>query len=115
MNIKIFIILLVSKSAFLPTSYLKPGKKKHNFFVLFSVVLQLHLLTINGKLNSKNAVIEDITDVKEIKKIFRTKNNVLVLYASNVKETQNTIKILREAADLVKGQGTVVLVDCSNT
>lgn len=59
-------------------------------------------------------MIEDITDVKEIKKIFRTKNNVLVLFTISVKETQNTIKIFREAADLIKGQGTAILVDCAN-
>lgn len=59
-------------------------------------------------------MIEDVTDIKEMKKIFRTKNNVLVLYTTNVKETQNTIKILRDAADLIKGQGTAILVDCSN-
>lgn len=67
----------------------------------------------HGNRNGKSSVIEDVTDVKELKKIFRTKNNVLVLFAASVKESQNAVKIFRDASNLVKGQGTTILVDCS--
>lgn len=69
---------------------------------------------VHGNKNGRSSVIEDITDIKELKKIFRTKNNVLVLFAANSKESQNSIKIFREASNLVKGQGTTIFVDCSN-
>lgn len=67
----------------------------------------------NAKL-AQNVVIEDVSDLKEMKKVFRTKNNVLVLFATNLKETQNAVKTFREAAQQVKGQATAVLIDCSN-
>lgn len=67
-----------------------------------------------AKTNGKNPFIEDVSDIKELKKLFRTKNNVMVLYVANVKETQATIKVFRDAAVLIKGLGTMVLIDCSN-
>jgi hypothetical protein len=56
--------------------------------------------------------VEDITDVKEFKKLLRTKNNVLVLFVSTTKRAYNIIKMFREAAEVVKGQGTMVFIDC---
>lgn len=35
------------------------------------------------------------------------------MFVSNNKENQQTIKIFRDAAELVKGQGTMILIDCS--
>lgn len=74
---------------------------------------QLCLCIFNVNSFTKTSVIDDIVDVKQLKKIFRTKTNVLVLYVASAKETQNSIKIFREAADLIKGQGTMILIDCS--
>lgn len=77
--------------------------------------MQVGLLSIGtANKNPKSSVIEDITDIKEIKKLFRTKNNVLVMFTSNSKEAQNALKVFREASNLIKGQGTTLLVDCSN-
>lgn len=80
----------------------------------FLFYLQLFYCQTFAKINSKSSVIEDVSDVKELKKLFRTKNNVLVLYVSSSKETQSTTKIFREASEIIKGQGTMVLMDCSN-
>lgn len=81
----------------------------------FSMIFQVPLLAeVYGNKNGKNSVIEDVTDIKEIKKIFRTKNNVLVLFTSSPKESQNAIKVFREASNLIKGQGTTILVDCTH-
>jgi hypothetical protein len=57
--------------------------------------------------------IEELTDIKDFKKILRTKNNVLVCYVSSLKQASNIVKIFKEAAEVVKGQGTMLLVDCS--
>lgn len=83
---------------------------KFHIFLLFLFYCQSL-----AKTNSKSSVIDDVYDVKELKKIFRTKNNVLVLYVSGSKETQSTRKIFREAAEVIKGQGSMILIDCSHS
>ncbi|XP_021941070.1 protein disulfide-isomerase A5 isoform X2 [Zootermopsis nevadensis] len=65
------------------------------------------------KQNAQKITMEGLTDIKDFKKILRTKNNVLVCYVSSLKQASNIIKIFREAAEVVKGQGTMLLVDCS--
>lgn len=73
---------------------------------------QIHLVLGQSKLK-KGALIDGISDFKELKKVFRTKNNVLVLFISNTRESQNVIRALDEAAEQVKGEATTILVDCS--
>ncbi|KAG4077696.1 hypothetical protein HA402_009607 [Bradysia odoriphaga] len=80
-----------------------------------STYFQLFYCQSMAKTNSKSSVIEDVYDIKELKKIFRTKNNVLVLYVTSNKETQPTTKIFREAAEVIKGQGSMILIDCSHS
>lgn len=58
-------------------------------------------------------LIDSVNDFKDLKKILRTKNNVLILFTSNPKTSQNTIKALDEAAQSVKGEATVIFIDCS--
>lgn len=67
----------------------------------------------NAKSNNKNVVIDNITDARDFKKLLRTKTNVLVCFTSSLKQSAPAIKIFKEAAQIVKGQGTMVLVDCS--
>lgn len=73
-------------------------------------------LAAKDKQHVKGATIEDITDLKDLRKLLRTKNNVLILFVNTVKdkEAQNNIKIFRDAANLIRGVGTMVLIDCSN-
>lgn len=52
-------------------------------------------------------------DIKEFKKLLRTKTNVLVCFTSSTKQSTDVLKAFKEAAQIVKGQGTMVLVDCS--
>lgn len=75
--------------------------------------MQLASAVAGNKNNGKNAVIEDITDIKDLKKLLRTKNNVLVMYVSSLKEAAPGIRTFREAAELVKGLGTMAMLDCS--
>lgn len=63
---------------------------------------------------SKSAVVDDIADIKDFKKLLRTRINVLVLFAKDKSSASGTIKVFNEAASHVKGQGTMVLMDCSN-
>ncbi|GAB0097313.1 protein disulfide-isomerase A5 [Sergentomyia squamirostris] len=83
-------------------------------YLVFSLLLLSTLST--GKINSKSSsVLDDIVDIKDFKKLLRTKNNVLVLFVSSTKENQANIRVFREAADAVKGEGTLALLDCSNS
>jgi hypothetical protein len=65
------------------------------------------------KQNAQKATVEELTDVKDFKKILRTKNNVLVCYISSQKQASYIVKIFKEAAEVVKGQGTMLLADCA--
>lgn len=58
-------------------------------------------------------LIDNINEFKDLKKLLRTKNNVLILFTSNAKESQGIIKALDEAAQTVKGEATAILVDCT--
>lgn len=81
--------------------------------LLLQSLLQLEAATKSNQNANKNAVVEDIVDIKELKKLFRTKNNVLVMYVSSVRESAVGIKAFREASVLIKGLGTMVLIDCA--
>lgn len=63
--------------------------------------------------NSRKPVIDDLVDIKDFKKLLRTKNNVLVCFINSVKQNANIIKVFEESADVIKGQGTMVMIDCS--
>lgn len=78
----------------------------------FYLQLQIHIVLAQSKLKQKNVLIDNVSDYKELKKILRTKNNVVILYTSNHK-AQNAIKILNEAAQSVKGEATAILINCS--
>lgn len=60
-----------------------------------------------------NLVLEDVDDIKEFKKLLRTKTNVLVCFYNDHRGSQSVIKLFKEVAANIKGQGTMVLVDCS--
>lgn len=74
------------------------------------------VLAAKEKQHVKGATIEDITDLKDLRKLLRTKNNVLILFVNSAKdkEAQNNIKVFRDAANLIRGVGTMVLIDCMN-
>lgn len=67
-----------------------------------------------AKTPSKSSVVEDIADHKDFKKLLRTRINVLILFVKDKASASATIKVFHEASAHVKGQGTMVLLDCSN-
>ncbi|KAJ8891320.1 hypothetical protein PR048_010836 [Dryococelus australis] len=77
------------------------------------VLLLLGVEHFQAKQSSQKTAIEDISDFKEFKKVLRTKNNVLVCYVSSMKQAVLVVKVFREAADTIRGQGTMVLIECS--
>lgn len=80
--------------------------------LLLQVLCQL-LLIVTCKQNFKGNAVEEVSDIKDFKKILRTKTNVLSLFVSNQKRAAPFMKVYRDAADIVKGQGTMLQVDCN--
>jgi hypothetical protein len=82
-------------------------------FILLLQILVCGIQHFQAKQNAQKTTVEELTDIKDFKKILRTKNNVLVCYVISQKQGSNIVKIFKEAAEIVKGQGTMLLVDCS--
>ena len=68
---------------------------------------------LNAQRGQQHQAVEEISDIKDFKKLLRTKNNVLVLFASSLKAASSVYKIFKEAAGIIRGQGTTVFIDCS--
>ncbi|CAH6792296.1 Pdia5 [Phodopus roborovskii] len=62
-----------------------------------------------------SSLIERISDPKDLKKLLRTRNNVLVLYSKSEAAAESHLKLLSTVAQAVKGQGTICWVDCGDT
>lgn len=95
----------------LSTIYLNLVDLQLLFQIFVLLFLCLHLSTQVKK--QKSNIISDIDDIKEFKKLLRTKTNVLVLYINNQKSSQSVLDVVKEAADSMKGQATLVAIDCN--
>ncbi|XP_055904063.1 protein disulfide-isomerase A5 [Eupeodes corollae] len=82
-------------------------------FYITSLVFTLFFLCVLTKTH-KDVVVDNISDFKDLKKLLRTKTNVLIMFSSGSRESQASVKVFRETAEAVKGVGTMVLIDCSN-
>ena len=76
-------------------------------------ILSFGVHHFSAKQNTQKATVEELSDIKDFKKILRTKNNVLVIYVTSLKQAAHIVKIFKEAAEVIKGQGTMLLADCS--
>ncbi|XP_045458329.1 protein disulfide-isomerase A5 [Melitaea cinxia] len=81
--------------------------------VILLLFLCIHLSSQVKK--QKTSVISDIDDIKDFKKLLRTKTNVLVFFMNNNKASQSSLDIFKEAADTMKGQATLAVIDCSGS
>lgn len=57
---------------------------------------------------------EGLTDYKELKKLFKTKNNLMIMYINEAKDsgTVSMLKTYKQVADYVKGEATLAVVTC---
>ncbi|KAK5650473.1 hypothetical protein RI129_001502 [Pyrocoelia pectoralis] len=81
------------------------------FLLLFIILAEVPYYLAKGA--DKNLVIDNVVDIKEFKKILRTKTNVLVCFSSSLKQSIPVVQVFKEAALAIKGLGTMILVDCS--
>ena len=65
-----------------------------------------------GKKAGQKSTLDEITDLKEFKKLLKTRTSVLVCFTKTLKDSSNVIKQLAEVAETVRGTGTIVTVDC---
>ncbi|CAH2103869.1 unnamed protein product [Euphydryas editha] len=87
--------------------------RHHLWKILVLLLLCVHFSSQVKK--QKTSVISDIDDIKDFKKLLRTKINVLVLFMNNYKASQSTLEVFKEVADNMKGQATLVAIDCSGS
>lgn len=77
------------------------------------MIFILQLSYIESKKNIAKDLVETIIDAKELKKLCRTKNNVLILFTRSTKESHELINVFSKAAEEIRGQATLAIVDCS--
>ncbi|KAK4019857.1 protein disulfide-isomerase A5 [Daphnia magna] len=65
-----------------------------------------------GKKAGQKSALDEISDLKEFKKLLKTRTSVLVCFTKSLKESSNVIKQLAEVSEAVRGTGTIVTVDC---
>ncbi|KAF9419772.1 hypothetical protein HW555_003771, partial [Spodoptera exigua] len=82
------------------------------------VLLLLFIIFIQKSEQAKKqrtAVITDIGDIKDFKKLLRTKTNVLILYVNELKSSLTITDVFKDTADAMKGQATLALIDCTSS
>ncbi|XP_073954796.1 protein disulfide-isomerase A5 isoform X2 [Choristoneura fumiferana] len=81
--------------------------------VLLAMLLILAHISVQAK-RQKTSVLTGIEDAKEFKKLLRTKTNVMLLFVNVPKQSQSVTDVFKETADVMKGQATLVIVDCAS-
>ncbi|CAG9766876.1 unnamed protein product [Ceutorhynchus assimilis] len=79
--------------------------------VVLFICLASHAHT--AKQNSKNLVVDNLADAKDLKKLLRTKTNVLACFYNSYKKAQTILSVLNDVARNVKGEGVIAIINCS--
>ncbi|XP_055983333.1 protein disulfide-isomerase A5 isoform X2 [Sorex fumeus] len=82
-------------------------------WLLLGVWVTLPMWLSSTKVSSLTDRIERLSEAKDLKKLLRTRNNLLVLY-SKAAAPDSLLSLLSTVAQAVKGQGTICWVDCSD-
>ena len=82
----------------------------------FLVLLLLVMSPLSGsKRQSGKGEVVTVEEMKEWKKLVRTRNNVLGLFAARADHVREFLPTFERVAELVKGKGTLAFVDCSES
>ena len=73
---------------------------------LFILVCQNFSSLVQGAKKASKALLEDISDHKELKKLLKTKNNVLINFIEKSGKS-DILSVLKDVAEKVKGSGTI--------
>uniref|UniRef100_A0A3Q2Y894 Protein disulfide isomerase family A, member 5 n=1 Tax=Hippocampus comes TaxID=109280 RepID=A0A3Q2Y894_HIPCM len=88
---------------------------KHSFESFVFVSHRQVLLTSVLDAVKVSPLIERVSDHKDLKKLLRTRTNVLVLYTKTATSSDAYLKLLSDVAQTVKGQGTIAWVNCGDS
>uniref|UniRef100_T1J0B8 26S proteasome complex subunit SEM1 n=1 Tax=Strigamia maritima TaxID=126957 RepID=T1J0B8_STRMM len=93
--------------------YITPGiiMKLVNIWIF---AFALSLLCLAQSKRSGRDLIDDIDDLKDFKKLLRTKTNVLVLFVKSERESVAALKLFADVAEAVHGQGTLAYINCDS-
>lgn len=86
--------------------------------IVWRVLLLLCVIFVQNSEQAKKqrtAVITDIGDIKDFKKLLRTKTNVLILYVNEPKNSHTIVDVVKDTADAMKGQATLAIIDCTSS
>ena len=70
-------------------------------------------LTASVAKKQTRVVLDTVNEMKEFKKVIRTRNNVLVLFINDVEQSADMVKLLEGVLQKVKGMATMITVDCN--
>jgi len=81
--------------------------------------LLLHLLVLLvlaalGHSDTDLKYVKGVSDHKEWKKLLKTRTNVLALFSNGENSVQNILPVFEKVAYAVRGQGTLLHVDCKS-
>ena len=80
--------------------------------------LLLHLLVLVlatlGHSDADLKYVKGVSDHKEWKKLLKTRTNVLALFSNGESSVQNILPVFEKVAYAVRGQGTLLYVDCKS-
>ncbi|CAG7822630.1 unnamed protein product, partial [Allacma fusca] len=90
----------------------------HSGLIAWVLMVSLLSTTIDangGSSRKSKAIIQELSDVKDWKKLIKTKTNVLIYFGNGKSSFQSKgiLSVLQEAAELIKGIGTVAIADCA--
>ncbi|XP_038058107.1 protein disulfide-isomerase A5-like [Patiria miniata] len=71
-------------------------------------------LAVSEAKKPKSQNILAVDDMKEFKKLLRTRNNVMVLFSKTAKDANSWMDVYGEVATEMKGLATLLTVDCSD-
>uniref|UniRef100_A0A674CZV2 Protein disulfide isomerase family A, member 5 n=1 Tax=Salmo trutta TaxID=8032 RepID=A0A674CZV2_SALTR len=86
-----------------------------NKIVSIHLCLQVCLASVLQAAVKVSPLIEKVSDHKDLKKLLRTRTNVLVLYTKSATSGDSKFKLLSDVAQVVKGQGTIAWVNCGDS
>ncbi|XP_055946978.1 protein disulfide-isomerase A5-like [Argiope bruennichi] len=88
--------------------------RKSSFgFLLLLLVLFLLQTLITCKKTSSVSLVENIVDYKELKRLCKTRTNVLILYTQGMDQNVELINVFNKVAEVIKGQASLALIDCA--
>ncbi|XP_064481351.1 protein disulfide-isomerase A5-like [Ornithodoros turicata] len=89
--------------------YLGLGVRGSIIFLLAAIACCIYA---EAKKTTGRELMEDITDIKDFKKLLRTKKNVLVLFTKTARDGSELLRICADVALEMKGQATLGYIDC---